>query len=234
MYVLSKAASITQRPLLKMQCCLCSEYHTEKAPICHACEQLLLPLGPACIQCATPLPDDPLSLCGHCIKKTPAIDKVFTIYRFEEPLRTLLHDFKYREKLHLSQFWVQKMLLNPPKISPNTCLIPVPIHKKRLYLRGFNQAAVLAYRLGKTMNIECSTQHIQKIKNTAPQAELEAKARQKNLRGSFKLAPIHYQHVILVDDLITTGSTANELADQLKKQGVQQVDLWCIAKTCLE
>ncbi len=201
-------------------------------PICHYCDSLLPRLGPACRQCATPLPNDNLSLCGHCIKKPPAIDNVFATYRFEEPLRTLLHDFKYREKLHLSHFLVQKMLLNPPDISAGTCLIPVPIHRKRLYHRGFNQAAILAHQLNKHINVHYLSNHIQKIKNTAPQAELEAKARRRNLRGSFKLKPIHYQHIILVDDLITTGNTANELAYQLKRQDAHQVSLWCIAKTC--
>ncbi len=234
MRALIKKASITHRWRLKTPCSLCSEYHPTHSPLCTYCESLLMPLGAACAQCATPLPDAHFTQCGHCIKRPPSLDAVFAPYRFEEPLRTLLHDYKYREKLYLSHFLAEKMLLTSPAIIPkNTCFMPIPLHKKRLRKRGFNQAAILVNHLAKKLGKPCLLDHIQKIKNTLPQAALEAKARRQNIRNSFKIKPIPYQHVILIDDLITTGSTANELAYQLKKQGALSVQLWCIAKTCL-
>ena len=193
---------------------------------------LFIPLGAACVHCATPLPNTNHTRCGHCIKHSPALDAVFTPYRFEEPLRTLLHLFKYHEQLHLALFLAQKMQQTLPPINPQTtCLIPVPIHPKRMRTRGFNQAALLASHLAKQLKLPCLINTIQKIKNTTPQAELGARARHNNLRGSFSIKAIPYTHVILIDDLITTGSTANELAHQLKKQGVHEVNLWCVAKT---
>jgi ComF family protein len=193
-----------------------------------------MPLGPACKQCATPLPDAHITRCGHCIKHPPPLDAVFAPYQFEAPLRTLLHDFKYREKLHLSLFFTKHMQYTPPEFNPsNTCLIPIPLHKKRMRTRGFNQAAVLATDLAQQLNLPCLIQHIQKTKNMPPQAALAAKERKQNIRDTFSIKPITYAHVILIDDLITTGSTANELAHQLKSQGTEQVSLWCVAKTCL-
>lgn len=127
------------------------------------------------------------------------------------------------------------MLLTPPLFtSQKTCLIPVPLHKKRLQKRGFNQAALLAQALSKTLHQPCLLQAIQKIKNTQPQAALDAKRRLSNIKDTFKIKPVPYPEVILIDDLITTGSTANELAYQLKRQGIKRVSLWCIAKTCLD
>ena len=235
MRVLIKSGSIPYRWRLKTPCSLCFQYHQTSSPLCTYCESLLIPLGTACKQCATPLPDAQYNLCGYCIKHPPALDAVFAPYRFEEPLRTLLHDFKYREKLHLSRFLAEKMLTAQPTLFPkNTCFIPVPLHRKRIYERGFNQAAIFATYLAKKLNQPCLLHHIKKIKNTPHQAKLEARIRKKNLRNTFRIKPIPYQQVILIDDLITTGSTANELAHQLKSKNKKKVTLWCIAKTCLD
>jgi ComF family protein len=228
--------SVTQALRLNLRlhtpCSLCSCLHQTKAPICSACEALFIPLGAACLHCATPLPDISYTRCGHCIKQPPALDTVFTPYRFEEPLRTLLHLFKYHEQLHIALFLAKKMQQALPPITPQTtCLIPIPIHPKRMRTRGFNQAALLAQHLAKQLKTPYLSNHIKKIKNTTAQAELDARTRHTNLRGSFSIKPIPYTHVILVDDLITTGSTANELARQLKNQGVHEVSLWCVAKT---
>ncbi len=234
MHAQIKAGSISHSWRLKTPCSLCSQYHKAEAPVCSYCESLFIPLGPACQQCATPLPDAHIRYCGHCIQKPPPLDAVFTPYQFEGALRTLVHDFKYREKLHLSLFFAKQMLHTPPDFNAtNTCIMPIPLHKARIQTRGFNQAAVLAINLAQHLHLPCFVKHIKKIKNMPPQAALEAKNRKQNIRNTFHIKPITYEHVILIDDLITTGSTANELAHQLKLQGTQTVSLWCLAKTCL-
>ncbi|MDF1678647.1 MAG: ComF family protein [Legionellaceae bacterium] len=235
MRALIKTSSIPHEWHLRTPCNLCLQNHTARTSLCYFCESLLIPLGAACRQCATPLPDTNLTLCGQCIKHPPPIDVVVAPYRFEEPLRTLLHLFKYHEALHLSHFLAEKIrAAAAPITKAKTCLIPVPLHPKKLQKRGFNQAAVLTQHLSKTCGLPALLHHIKKIKNTPPQAALEAKSRQKNIKDSFNVPSIPYSHVILVDDLITTGSTANELARALKLKGVKTVHVWCIAKTCLE
>lgn len=226
-----KIASITQLFRLPAICSLCQQYHTSRLAICTECDALLTPLGPACRYCAEPLPDSSFLVCGRCIQKKPAIDAVLTAYRFEEPLRTLLHAFKYREGLHLLSYLATRMEdALPTHPYPTECLIPVPMHPKRLRQRGFNQAAELAKYLSRRLNIACPISLCQKRINTAPQAQLTAHARRKNLAHAFIAKPSHYQHVTLIDDLLTTGSTANELARVLKQQGVARVDLWCCAR----
>jgi len=170
-------------------------------------------------------------VCGDCIKKKPYFERTIAPYAFDEPLRTLLHEFKYRNALYLLSFLAKLIIAHlPPEALQTECLIPVPMHPKRLRQRGFNQAAELAKFIGNRHNIPCNLHVCQKIIYTLPQAGLNAKDRLKNIQNTFNVMPNHYKHVTLVDDLLTTGSTANELAKALKKQGVERVDVWCCAR----
>ena len=226
-----KIASIAQTFRLPTICSLCNQYHQGHDAICKPCHTLLKPLGPACQHCATLLPDAIYPVCGQCCIKRQDVDRVMTAYRFDEPLRTLLHEFKYHQGLYLSNFLTELILdaLND-EAKKTQCLIPVPMHPLRIRQRGFNQAAVLAKRLGRRLNITYDLSGCHKISNTAPQATLNAKLRKKNIHNTFRANPLVYQHITLIDDLLTTGSTANELARVLKQQGAMRVDLWCCAR----
>ena len=213
-------------------CRICRQYHRNHHAICQACMALLDPLGPACHLCAIPLPQPTPLICGACSVKPPNIDRVFTAYRFTEPLRTLLHAFKYEAALYLTSFLTTLMLQAVEKDYATECLIPVPLHIKRLQTRGFNQAAILAKHLSMLTHTPYSLYSCSKIIPTAAQASLPAKQRRSNLSHAFQAESLPYQHVTLIDDLFTTGATANELARTLKHAGVRQVDLWCCARAC--
>lgn len=167
------------------------------------------------------------------MQKPPYFDRVVAPFRFEEPLRMLLHEFKYKASFYLSTFFAASIqnLISQPIITE--CLIPVPMHPKRLKQKGFNQSQFLAKTLASTLNIPCDTSICRKIIYTPPQTQLDKKERQRNLRGAFQVSASSYQHVTIVDDLVTTGSTANEIAKVLKQSGVQQVDVWCCARVAL-
>jgi ComF family protein len=170
-------------------------------------------------------------VCGQCIKKRPYFDTVTANYLFEEPLRSLLHDFKYNQSLHLSKSIAKMMLQSIPQdIQMTECLIPVPIHPKRIRERGYNQAAELTKHLAKALKKPYELTLCAKIKNTAAQAGLSGKERLGNLHNAFAVKENKYKHITLVDDLITTGSTANELAKIFKKQGAGHVSVWCCAR----
>lgn len=226
-----KIASITQMLRLPSVCVLCHHYHYQSFAVCLSCIDLFKPIGPACRYCALPLPDDKFLVCGHCLKEKPAFDQTFAAYIFEEPLRTLLHDFKYYGALYLRSVLVKLMLdALPARGFTSECLVPVPLHSKRIRQRGFNQAAELCKVLGKKLNISYDLNLCKKIIHTPSQASLDSKQRRRNMRQAFQSKPSNYQHITLVDDLLTTGSTANELARIFKKQGVARVDLWCCAR----
>lgn len=227
-----KITSITQWWQLPSICVLCHHYHRNRYAVCLACAGSLSRIKDACKRCRLPLADGGTSECGYCIKEKPAFDQVLSAWSFEEPLRTLLHQFKYREALFLGRFMAQLMkdALPETPYRPD-CLVPVPMHPQRLRQRGFNQATELAKLLAKELNIPVKSKLCKKIVNTEAQVLLDGKKRRQNLQKVFLAKPNHYQHVTLVDDLLTTGGTANALAIALKEQGVARVDVWCVART---
>ncbi len=212
-------------------CVLCDHRHAKPVAICDKCTLLFSPLENPCQYCSRALSNQDFLICGECLRKKPAFDRVMTGYRYEEPLRTLLHEFKYKGALHLRTFLAQLMMTTfDTEASRADCIIPIPLHTQRMKQRGFNQAAELAKLISKKINIKYDPKLCTKIRNTSPQVGLNAQERQKNLRHSFKAKPSSYHYVLLIDDLLTTGSTAHEMAKILKQQGVQRVDVWCCAR----
>ncbi|WP_416209909.1 ComF family protein [Legionella sp. PATHC035] len=227
-----KIWSVTQSLRLYSICTLCNQFHNNKMAVCTPCIDFMPHLGSACERCAYPLADTHLQICGRCIKKTPHFDRAYINYTFEEPLRSLLHQFKYHEGLYLGSFLSHLMVNSLPNLENlPQCFIPVPMHPQRIKARGFNQAAVLVRLLARKLGVPYDITSCQKIRNTEPQASLDGEQRQKNLRHAFKSKKLPWQHVAIIDDLLTTGSTANELAFTLKKSGVKKVDIWCCART---
>lgn len=223
--------SISQLVRLPIICALCNQYHQGVWAVCEACCQYLKPLGPTCQFCATPLLDAHHAVCGQCCQKRPFFNYAQVGFYFDEPLRTLIHEFKYQEGLYLTSFLAHLMLTNvSEELLKTECLIPVPIHKNRLKQRGYNQALLLAKYLSQAINRPFDHRLCKKIIHTPAQAQLNANQRLNNLEYAFQANPLPYQHVTIVDDLLTTGSTANALAKTLKANGANTVGLWCCAR----
>jgi ComF family protein len=226
-----KIASITQWFSIPTVCVLCHHHHAQSSSLCSTCSQLLTRLHNPCQYCACPLPSEQFLICGECLRKKPAFDRVITAYTFEEPLRSLLHEFKYLKALHLRPLLAALMIeAYDEKMAQADCIMPTPLHTARICERGFNQAAELAKIIAKKIKKPYVDSICKKINNTLPQVGLTAQDRRKNLRYTFIAKPSPYQHVLMIDDLVTTGSTANEIARTLKRQGVKHVDIWCCAR----
>lgn len=229
---LSGWRNITQSLRLKAPCLLCNQYHQEFRAVCPDCLKYFKTIDFGCQICATPLPDNSFLLCGQCIQLKPAFDRTFTSFQFVEPLRSLLHQYKYHGQLYLRSLFVHLIALSIPHEALKTqCLIPIPLHTNRLKQRGFNQAYEIAKKLSKQFKIPFEPDICQKIVQTELQANLKGDERRNNVKNAFKVKPSPYSHITLVDDLVTTGSTVNEIARCFKKQGVKQIDIWCCAKT---
>lgn len=212
-------------------CVVCQQYHQECSALCQYCKTLLTPLGPACIQCAMVLPDDSFLRCGLCATRVSPIDRCYVHWQYKEPLRSLLHQYKYGQSLYLTSFLVDLMLVDLPlRQEQPICLLPVPMHALRLRERGFNHALELTKCLSKRLNLPYESDLLQKTRHTVTQASLGASARQHNLKAAFSIKVHQLTHVALIDDLMTTGSTALELAHILKKSGVEQVEIWVCAR----
>lgn len=219
-------------------CLLCDEPADDTVPICIACETELPWLGDHCRTCALPLPAAGLT-CGQCLKQPPAFEQVITPWTYSFPLDSLITRFKHNAKWPfgrlladlLSQFLLHRF---ENDLSLPELLLPVPLATRRLRQRGFNQAAMLARWLSDSLNIPCDERLLLRTQDTGSQQALNADARKRNLRNAFAIKPdasLQGRHLALVDDVLTTGATAQALARLLMDAGAARVDVYCLART---
>ncbi len=224
------------RLLLKQHCILCASHQGGSIGICAEClHDLPWHHQMQCPQCA--MLSDGL-ICGSCLNSPPYFDAVHALFRYEYPLDKLLQHYKYRESLHLantlSALWREKLRQEKHTATSSALnlMIPMPMHPTRLKQRGFNQALEIARSLSLESNIELDYQSCRRIKLTPPQATLALKDRVKNIRGVFSCeTKLQGKRIVLVDDVITSGASLNELAKTLKQAGAAHVECWVIART---
>lgn len=222
----------------KQLCLLCDELSDSPYPLCVPCEAELPWLEDHCESCALPVQGSRVT-CESCRIRPPAFTQVVAPWRYEFPLDRLVTRFKHYAKWplgrllgellsrHLQHRFDEGLLL--PDL-----LLPVPLAKKRLRERGYNQAAMLAGWIGKALNLGMDARQLLRTKETPPQQGLNARARKRNLQGAFELRDpgrLQGMHVALIDDVLTTGATADGLARLLLKAGAQRVDVYCLART---
>lgn len=219
-------------------CLLCDEPAEAEMPICVACEAEMPWLGEHCQTCALPLPEAGLT-CDGCLLEPPAYEQVAVPWRYDFPVDSLITRFKHNAKWPfghlladvLSQYLQHRFDEDLPR--PDA-LLPVPLAAKRLRQRGFNQAAMLARWLSRQLDLPCEENVVHRIQDTSAQQDLDAKARKRNLRNAFALtsdANVKGRHLALVDDVLTTGATAQALARLLMNAGAARVDVYCLART---
>ncbi len=227
--MLTKLLKQTAQLLLPYCCLLCESTCQQPYLICQDCETLLLDQQTRCIQCGYPCATQ---YCGQCLKHPPAFDNTITFGSYAGPLRLLLSQLKFYERLAVAKTIGTLMANQLKNAEAPECLIPIPLHRKRLRQRGYNQALEIAKMLKQQLKIPLNHTSCRRHKATAAQATLPAKFRRKNVHDAFSIiSPLPYRHVAIIDDVITTGETANAFAKQLKKQGIQQIQLWCAART---
>jgi len=214
--------------------CLLCGHAAEQDLLCTTCRDSLPLADSRCQRCAVYLPSPDASLCGQCISKPPPQDAAYTAFRYRPPVRSLLQDLKYNHRLHLAN-WLADRFSETLSSSHHPiqvdCLIPVPLHPGRQRLRGFNQATELARRISRNLNLALETGCLQRHRATPRQTGLNMRERKQNLRDAFYLHQNRLpQSCALVDDVVTTGATSQELATLLKKNGVQHVEIWSIAR----
>ena len=238
MDVTSLRASLLQRLISTVyppRCVLCGSPGFDDMDICEDCYHDLPWIGSACMQCAIPLAKhsgDQLK-CGQCLQKPSAFDHSLSLFSYEKEAVTLIQQLKFNEKLAYSRL-LGSMLAdaidkNAAKLPE--CILPVPLYKKRLRQRGFNQSLELARPVARVLNMPVDVQSVIRVRDTHAQTGLDKKQRRKNIRGAFDVArPLNAHHVAILDDVVTTTSTVNELARILKRAGVRRVDVWSIAR----
>lgn len=215
--------------MMPTPCLLCGASNAHSC-LCHDCIQNLPKLGDACPRCASPLSYD--TVCGQCLHNPPEQDASFSVFQYKAPIDRLITDLKYRDKLFLSRFFAQQIAEQVNNRPLPQLLIPIPLHKKRLRHRGYNQAMELARYLSKQLLIPVSNKILIRIRDTAPQASLPFSERKKNIKRAFVVNNANIPaHIALIDDVLTTGHTADVAAKALRQAGVNTIELWTIART---
>ena len=216
-------------------------------PVCLVCGQTGRPLIDCCAGCESDLPSLPgqcdrcglelnrsVALCGRCSMALPAFDSTWPGFAYRDEIERLVQRFKFRGDLAAGRLLANLLALRLSKLrAPRPdLLIPVPLHRRRLLTRGFNQAALLAHDLSAVMSGLPWFNALRRVRNTATQIQLPADGRAANVRGAFRVArlPGRPRFVALVDDVMTTGSTLNECARVLRASGVERIDVWVAAR----
>lgn len=219
--------------LLPTSCLLCGGPAMSAIDLCAACERELPWLGPACPRCALPLPVP--AVCGVCQRTPPRFAQCIAAFRYAYPVRELLSRFKFDGDLcagrALSSCLARRLDDAYADRRSDFLVVPVPLHASRLRSRGFNQAERIARRAAAELELTVSTRSLRRVRSTPDQKSLDLKARRANLRGAFDAIEIPAGPVALVDDVLTTGATANAAAAALLARGATEVHLWCLART---
>jgi len=202
--------------------------------LCLACQQSLpWTMGFQCVRCALPLSATATeALCGRCQTQPPAFESCLSPFCYQAPLDHLLRGLKFNGGLTQARLLGELMtqwLAAVVEAAPGQ-IIPVPLHATRLRERGFNQAVELARPIARYFNVPLNHHGVRRIRATPPQSDLSRKERLKNIRGAFEVVQPLSGSVVIIDDVMTTGSTAHELADTLLNAGAEQVEVWVCAR----
>lgn len=178
------------------------------------------------------------SACGTCLKKPLPFHKLYVFFSYTEIIKKFVIGLKFQQRLvyaHiLGALLAEKISSQYQNEKLPDIIIPIPLHKKRLNERGFNQVIELARPISKKLNIPIDYKRCKRIVNTAAQSKLPANQRSNNMKNAFVAhRNLAYQHIALLDDVITTGHTITEMSRALYNVGVKRIDVWCCARTYL-
>lgn len=208
-------------------CFLCGLSVDIRKQLCPDCTTDLPWATQACSRCARPLASG--SVCGRCQGSPPPYQHTVAAFDYRYPVDALVKQLKYAAKIELAVLLGTLMgrKLQTSVTDIPQCLIPVPLHPKRLIQRGFNQALELARTVSRASGIRVDPGCVKRALNTPPQASLPASARRNNVLGAFSLRhPLNYSHVAIIDDVVTSAWTVHELSKLLMGAGVERIDVW--------
>lgn len=181
-----------------------------------------------CSQCALPLPSG--SVCAECLDRKPSYDAIRAAYPYEFPVDALVQAYKYGRDLTLAPLFARAIALEVG--SDVDALVAMPLAASRLRERGFNQAHEIARHLGRLLHLPVLGDACRKVADTPPQAGLTLAQRVRNVRRAFVCdADLAGMRIAIVDDVMTTGATLDELARVMKRAGAARVTGWVVART---
>ena len=240
MILLNSIRQVYRRTLPEVLCVLCSEVCDDhktfqQIPICTPCLSDLPIITDPCHNCNTSLSiKNDSNVCGSCLHTQPFFQKSTIPLEYIFPTTQLIKQLKYKNKLIFSEI-LSKILLDKIQQEKSLlpeCIIPVPLYPLRLVKRGFNQSALIAKAVSKELNIPVDFKSCQRIKNTLQQTGFNKNQRKKNIKNAFSVSnKFSAKHIAILDDVVTTGATVNELAKVLQHAGAERIEVWACART---
>lgn len=209
---------------------LCGASASDHA-LCAAC-QADLPhhVEPHCPQCAIPTPNG--QVCGACLQHPPAHAYTLAAFCYAFPVDQLIQALKYQQRLAIAPVLGRALALAARSRPRPDLLIPMPLHPKRLQQRGFNHATEIARVIAAELNLPLDVSVCERVRDTPPQVALAYDQRRRNVRDAFVChGKVAGKRVALIDDVMTTGTSLDELAKTLKKAGALEVEAWVVART---
>ncbi|MDX9767523.1 MAG: ComF family protein [Ectothiorhodospiraceae bacterium] len=214
------------------RCLLCGAPGQAGLDLCAGCLADLPRARHACPNCAAPVPAEGV-VCGRCLRRPPRFDAALAAFRYDEPLVGLVTGLKFHARLAHGRLLGALLAeaVRAADVPIPDCILPVPLHPQRLRERGFNQALEIARPLARAFDRPLILHEVRRSRPTRPQMALDARARRGNVRGAFAIRPgFAPASVALVDDVMTTGSTLDELARVFRRAGVGYISVWVAAR----
>ena len=236
--------------LLPGACLLCGLNPSDHIDLCSSCINNLPRLGIHCPLCANPL--NAAHICGRCLQKPPAFTQVRAPFLYQPPIDQLLHRFKFSGQLAAGKVLSQLLITHISRLVENgqctlpDAIVPIPLHWKKRFSRGFNQSKEIAQAVSQYFKIPCHQHALTRITHTQSQRQLPYAKRQSNLKQAFALhkgkrlfsptagESLSGKRIVLIDDVLTTAATVNAASNTLLAGGVHSVEVWVLARTPLE
>ncbi len=226
----------TQAWLWPQSCHLCGDgpLGLDKA-LCSACLRDLPWNTHCCSVCALPLVHD--AICGQCLRKPPPYHRALASFSYRDPVSHIVHGLKFGRRLYYGRFLGEALAETVAQaehlVMPNL-LIPMPLHRKRMNERGYNQAYEIARPVARLLGCSIAKGVVVRTGETKEQSQLNALQRRHNLKNAFTVTgPIKGLHIVIIDDVMTTGATVGELARALIYKGARRIDVWLAARAAL-